>query len=83
MKCKRYGDVGHKAVRCPGQLCGVCGGKGHAADICANVVSAFACQAPADDNTLSGEEEDFICETSRKMSGALVPSGRGLKRAVR
>ena len=35
---KRYGDVGHKAVRCPGQLCGVCGGKGHAADICANAV---------------------------------------------
>ena len=41
VKCKRCGDVGHKAVRCPGKLCGVCGGKGHADDICANVVRSL------------------------------------------
>ena len=81
VKYKRCGDVGRNAVRCPGQLCGVCGGKEHAADICANVVSILACQAPADDKTLSGEEEEaFICKTSGKMSGALLlPSGGRLK----
>ena len=77
VKGKRCGDVGHKAVRCPGQLCGVCGGKGHADDICANVVFVLACQAPADDKTLSGEEEEaVICKTSGKMSGALSLSGK-------
>ena len=80
VKCKRCGDARHKAVRCPGQLYGVCGGKGHAADICANVALVLACQAPVDDKTLSGEEkETLICETSGKMSGALLPSGGGLK----
>ena len=80
VKGKRCGDVGHKAVRCPGQLCGVCGGKGHADDICANVVSILACQAPADDKTLSGEEKEaVICITSGKMSGALLLSGGRLK----
>ena len=80
MKCKRCGDVGHKAVRRPGQLCGVCGGKSHAADICANVVSILACQASADDETLSGEKvEAFICETSGKMSGFLLVSRERLK----
>ena len=28
VKCKRCSDVGHKAVRYPRQLCGVCGGMG-------------------------------------------------------
>ena len=80
VKCKRCGDVGHKAVRCLRQLCGVCGGKGHADDICANVVSILACQAPPDDKTLSGEEKEaVICITSGKMSGALLPSGGRLK----
>ena len=78
VKCKRCGDVGYKAVQCPGQLCGVCGSKGHAADICANVVSILARQAPADDKTLSGEKgEAFICETSGKMSDALLPINSG------
>ena len=83
MKCKSCGDVGHKAVRCPGQLCGVCGGKGHAAYICANIVLVVACQAPADDKILSGEEGGaLICETTGKMTGALVPSRGGLKKRV-
>ena len=25
-KCKRCGETGHKSVRCPDQICGVCGG---------------------------------------------------------
>ena len=55
-------------------------GKGHAADICANVVSILACHAPADDKTLSCEEEEAVmCKTSGKMSGALLPSGGRLK----
>ena len=83
MKCKCCGDVGHEEVRCPGQLCGVCVGKGHAADICADAVSVLACQAPADDKTLSDEEEAFICEISGNMFGALLPSGGGLKQKGR
>ena len=43
VKCKRCGDVGHKAIGCPGQMCGVCGRKGHAADICANAILILAC----------------------------------------
>ena len=40
----------------------------------------LACQAPTGAKTLSGEEgEAFVCKTSGKMSGALLPSGRGLK----
>ena len=40
----------------------------------------LACQAPTGDKTLSGEEgEAFMCKTSVKMSGALLPSGGGLK----
>ena len=60
LKSKRCGDDGNKAVRCPGQLCGVCRGKGYAAEICASVVSVLACQAPADDKILSGEEEEVV-----------------------
>ena len=75
VECKRCGDDGHKPVRCPGQRCGVCGGRGHAAEICANIVSVLACQAPADDKILSGEEEEaFICETLDRMISTPVPS---------
>ena len=42
VKCKRCGDDRQKAVRCLGQLRGICGGKGHPAEICANV-SVLAC----------------------------------------
>ena len=42
-----------------------------------------ACQAPADDKTLSGEEEGaLMCETTGKMTDALVPSRGGLKKRV-
>ena len=77
--CKRCGDDGQKTVRCPDQLCGVCGGKGHVAEICVNVVSVLACQAPADDKILSDEKEEiFMYETSGKMFSAPVPSEGGL-----
>ena len=63
-------------MRSPGQLCGVCRGKGYAAEICLNVFSILSCQAPADDKIFSGEEEKaVICETSGKMSGGQVPFG--------
>lgn len=35
VKCKRCDAMGHKRVRCPDQVCSVCGGKGH--------VTALAC----------------------------------------
>ena len=48
-------------VPCPGQMCGVCGGKGHSVEICAIVVTAFALEADATDNDgdkiLSGKEK--------------------------
>lgn len=31
--CERCGDSGHKTVKYPDQVCGVCGGKGHAVEI--------------------------------------------------
>ena len=37
-KFKRYGKTGHKPVRCLDQVCGVCGGKGHSAEVCAKVL---------------------------------------------
>ena len=61
-RCNRCGEVGHKTVRCLGQACRVCGGKGHSAKMCANVVTVFACEADAsgsDSNgVLSGKEQD-------------------------
>ena len=41
-KCKRYGETGHKSVRYPDQICGMCGGKGHSAEVCTNVVTVLA-----------------------------------------
>ena len=57
---------------CPGQVCSVCGGKGHSAKICANVVTVFACEAEASgsdsDGVLSGEEQDaFVCDAAGKF----------------
>ena len=59
-------------VRCPGQVCTVCGGKGHSAKICTNVVTVFACEADASgcdsDGGLSGEEQDaFVFDASGKV----------------
>ena len=53
-------------------------GKRHAAEICANVASVLACQSPAGDKILSGEEEAFMCKTSGKISSVPVHSGGGL-----
>lgn len=36
---KRCGKAGHKSVKCPDKVCGVCGGKGRAVEVCANIVS--------------------------------------------
>ena len=45
-----------------------------------NVVRVFTCQAPADDNIISGEkEEGFMCETPDKMFSAPGPCGGGLE----
>ena len=60
-------------MRCPGQVCSVCGGKGHSTKIIyANVVPAFACEAGASgsdsDGVLSGEEQDaFFCDAPGKF----------------
>ena len=65
-KCERCGEAGPMTVRCPDQICGVCGGKGHSAEICANVDTVLACVESRDrkdgsDATISGEEaEAFI-----------------------
>ena len=69
-KCKRCGETGHKSVRCPDQICGVCGGKGHSAEVCANVVAVLAYKNTKSSNdesdaAISGEEEEaFICDMS-------------------
>ena len=39
-KGKRCGEMGHKSVRCPIQICDVCGGKCHSTEVCANVVTS-------------------------------------------
>ena len=53
-RCNSCGEVGHKTVRCPGQVCSVCGGKGRSAKVCANVVAVFACEADASGNDIDG-----------------------------
>ena len=62
-KCKRCGETGHKSVRCPDQICGVCGGKDHSAEVCANVVTFLKRSNDDSDAAISGEEEGaFICD---------------------
>ena len=78
--CKRCGDSGLKTVKCPDQGCGVCGGKGHAPEICDNAVSVFACQTTEEEMILRGEEEAYICYTPGKLLGAPVPNREGLVR---
>ena len=62
--------VGHKTVRCPGQVYRVCGEKDPWTDICATVVTIFVCKADAgvsdDDKILCGEQKAFICDVSNK-----------------
>ena len=57
----------------PDRCVSVCGGKGHSAKNCANVVTVFACEADAsgsDSNgVLSGGEQDtFVCDAPGKFS---------------
>ena len=69
-KCKRCGETGPKSVRCHDQICGVCGGKGHSTEVCANVVTVLACENTKSSNDESdaaiiGEEEKaFIYDMS-------------------
>ena len=69
-KCKRCGETGHKSVRCPDQICCVCGGKGHSAEVCVNAVTVLACEntkSPNDESeaAISDEEaEIFVCDMS-------------------
>ena len=69
-KCKRCGETGRKSVRCPDRICGLCGGQGHSAEVCANIVTALTCENTKSSNdesdaTISGEEDEaFICDMS-------------------
>ena len=55
-RCSRCGEAGQKTVRCPGQVCSVCGGKGHDAS------------GSDSDGVLSGEEQDaFVCDAPGKF----------------
>ena len=79
MKYKRCGDDGYKPVQCPGQLCEVCGGKGHAVESSANLASVLAYQAPSDDKMLSVEEvEAVVWEAENKLYSAPVLIERAL-----
>ena len=74
-KCKRCGETGNKPVRCLDQICGVCGGKGHSAEVCANGVTIPACENIKSSNdesnaAISGEEEGaFVCDMSGECNG--------------
>ena len=80
-KCKRCGETRHKSVRCPDQICGVCGGKGHSAEVCANVVTVLACENTKSSNdesdaAISGEEEEaFICDMSGEYNDESIDEG--------
>ena len=80
-KCKRCGETGHKSVRCPDKICGVCGGKGHSAEVCANVVTVLACEYTRSSNdesdaAISGEEEEaFICDMSGEYNDESIDEG--------
>ena len=68
----RCGKVDNKTVRCPGQVCGVCGVIGYSAEICAIAVTGFACEDDVcvsnDGGILSSEKrEAFVCDTPGKF----------------
>ena len=59
-------------MRCPGQVCSVCGGKGHSVKMCATSSPFFACEADAggsdSDGVLNGEKQDaFVCGAPDKV----------------
>ena len=66
--------MGHKSVHRPDQVCGVCGSKGHSAEVCANVVTVLACENTTgsnneSDTAISGEEEEaLVCDMSGEYS---------------
>ena len=71
-RSNRCGEVDHKTVRCPRQVCSVSGGKGHSAKVCASVVTVCACEADASgsdrDGVFSGEEQNaFVCDAPGKV----------------
>ena len=80
-KCKRCGETGHKSVRCPDQICGVCGGKCHSAEACANAVTVLACENTKSSNdendaAISGEEEEaFMCDMSGEYNDESIDEG--------
>ena len=65
-KCKRCGKTAHKSVRCSDLVCGVCGGKSHSVEVCANVVTFLPFEKSFNDESdaaISGEEEEaFVCD---------------------
>ena len=66
--CNRCGDIGDMTVRCPEQIYGACGRKGHSAEICANIITVFACEAGAGDSdgdTILNVEQDAFAYDAR------------------
>ena len=60
-KCNRCGEVDHKTVSCPGQVCGV-SGRDHLAEICANIGTALVCEEDAkasDDKIFVAKRRDL------------------------
>ena len=61
----------------------MCGGKGHSAEVCANVVTVLACEntkSPNDesDAAISGEEEGaFVCDMSGEYNDESIDEGGG------
>ena len=84
-KCKSCGETGHKTghktVRSPDQTCDVCGGKGHSAEVCANVVTILACENTTSSNdesdaAISGEDKEaFICDMSGEYNDESIDDG--------
>ena len=80
-KCKRCGETGHKSVRCLDQICGVCDGKGHSAEVCLNVVTVLACENTKSSNdesdvAISSEEQEaFICDMSGEYNNESIDDG--------
>ena len=69
IKRSTCGEVGRKTVRYSGQVCDVCGGKGHSTEIRTNVVTVLVCEEgtrASDDNLLSSEEDAFVSDALDK-----------------
>ena len=59
----------------------MCGGKGHSAEVCANVVTVLACENTKSSNdesdaAISGEEKEaFICDMSGEYNDESIDEG--------